>query len=446
MFDVAVVGAGTSGLTAARDLKRAGLDNIVVLEARDRVGGRSYNQTLAGGLVADAGPTWVGPGQTAILDLLRELGIGTVRNYDTGDTVVLAGGQVQRVPTTASPITDASFFERMNAMAGEVPAQAPWLAKNAAEYDAMSYGDYLKTQRFSDADRRILDITCQLTFGGLPEDISLLYVLFYINAAGGYERLESMEGGAQQDRIQGGTQAISKRMAADLGDVVRLGEPVKAIAGWDRADGSSIRLATPSGTVQARRVILALSPSQASDIDFAPGLPKQRAELMANWPRGGAAIKVAVAYAKPFWREKGLCGQSVLFDGPYLWAVDVSPADGSAGQLMSFTKPAAGPPIPPDQRRAQILEAHARCFGPEALNPIGYVEQDWSQETYTRGCVSPLTKGVLSRYGAALRAPSGRLIWAGTETAEIWMGYMDGAVRSGHRAALEALRDLARVA
>lgn len=439
VFDVVVVGGGFSGMVAARDLKRAGLDNMLVLEARKRVGGRSYNMAVGDGLYSNAGPTWVGPGQTAIANLLRELGIATERNFDRGDAVLLLGGQTQRIPTQASPVSDRSLIEELEALALTVPASAPWAAERAAEFDAMTFADFLATRQLSEMDQMSLRILTQLTFGAMPEDISFLYVLFYINSAGGYDLLESMEGGAQQDRIVGGTQSVPLRIARELGSIVRNGQPVSQISDWQPDASGPVRLETPDGEVRARAVIMALSPSQANDIMYAPALPPRRAGIMAHWPRGGSAIKVAAVYEKPFWREQGLSGQSYSPDGPYLWTVDVSPGHDSHGHLMSFTMSAAMPPMTSEQRRQAILEAHARCFGPQALSPIGYAELDWSQETYTRGCVSPLTKGVLTRYGSALRPPSGKLVWAGTETSDIWMGYMDGAVRAGQRAALEAL-------
>jgi monoamine oxidase len=442
VLDVAIVGAGISGLTAARDLSRAGLAHIVVLEARDRVGGRSYTQDVGNGLYSDAGPTWIGPGQTAIQNLLRELEIGTVANYYKGDSVIYVNGVATRAGA-AQPISDAGFFQRLNAIAFSVPIEAPWSADRAAEYDAMTFADYLAMQSLSDDDRLGLEIACQLTFGAKPQYLSFLYVLFYIHSAGGYDLLESMEGGAQQDRILGGTQAVPIRIAEELGSIVRLNQPVRSISGWNTDAKSPVRLETPDGITEARTVILALSPSQANEIRFTPALPQQRVQLMEHWPRGAHAIKIGVAYETPFWRAKGLSGQVYSPDGPFLWAMDVSPADGKKGQLMSFTLSADAPPKTSEQRKAMVIDVLAECLGPEALHPMGYVEHDWSQEDYTRGCVSPLAPGILTRFGTALRPANGRLIWAGTETSQIWMGYMDGAVRSGKNAALEALHSLA---
>jgi monoamine oxidase len=442
VFDVVVVGAGISGLTAARDLRQAGLTNIVVLEARDRVGGRSYTQDLGNGTYTDSGPTWIGPGQTAIQNLLRELEIGTIPNYYKGDSVYFVGGQVMR-SSNEQPISDKGFFERINTLARTVPLDAPWSAPRAAEFDAMTYADYLATQTLSDDDRLGLDIAGQLTFGAKPQYLSFLYVLFYIHSAGSYQLLEASEGGAQQDRIEGGTQAVPKMLAAQLGSIVRLSQPVGRISSWSDDAKDVVRLETPSGVIEGRTVIMALSPSQASDIQFAPGLPPDRTKLMEHWPRGASAMKIGVAYETPFWRAKGLSGQVYSPDGPFLWGMDVSPADASKGQLMSLGFSAETPPKTSEQRKAQVLDVYAKCLGEEARNPTAYHEHDWSQEDYTRGCVSPLAPGTLTRFGKALRPANGRLIWAGTETSLVWMGYMDGAVRAGKAAALEALRSLA---
>jgi monoamine oxidase len=437
-LEVAVVGAGLSGLMAARTLSQAGVKSLAVLEARDRVGGRTLNQDIGGGHVGEAGGTWVGPGQTAVLDLMRELGVQTFATYTSGDTMVLLGDEVQRVPTTASPVNDPAFYAAINAMAETVPTDAPWAAPRAAEWDAMTYGDYLQTVKLGDMDRLGLEIATKLTFGAPPQALSFLWVLFYIHAAGRYELLEATQGGAQQDRVVGGSQIISIKMAQALGDVVRLKTPVTRIRNWDRG---VCELQTPGGLVRARRVIMALSPSQAADVNFEPSLPKARAELQTAWSRNGSGIKSHTSYARPFWRDKGLNGQIYCPSDDLLWTIDASPPDGSMGALISFSMTTGR--IPEELRLANTA-AYVKCFGPEAAKSTGFVTQDWSQETYTHGCVSPLVPGVLTQHGAALRPANGALTWAGTETSTIWCGYMDGAVRAGRRAALETLSALAQ--
>ncbi len=436
-YDVAIVGGGLSGLMAARTLKAAGLSNIVLLEARNRVGGRTLNQDIGNGHVGEAGGTWVGPGQTTIYDLMRELEIETFPTYLKGDTIALVGGTPNRIPTTDSPIDAPEFYASMNAMARTVPLEAPWLAPRAAEWDAMTYADYLKTASLSDENRMTLETFALLTFAGRTDELSFLRVLHYIHSAGGYERLESFQGGAQQDRVVGGSQIISTRMAEALGNIVRLSTPVKAISNWQ---GNVCHIATERGSIAAKQVIVALSPSLASEIAFTPALPKPRSDLQLAWPRGGSGVKTHTSYRRPFWRDKGLAGLAFSPDSAINLAVDASPPDGSMGALVTLSLANA---TPPEKLKAEIIDIFAACFGPEARDVTGFVMQDWSRETYTLGCVPPVAPGVLTKYGAALRPGIGRVIWAGTETSLIWTGYMDGAVRAGHQAALSALHALA---
>jgi len=438
VLDVAVIGAGFSGLAAARALSTAGLTRIAVLEARDRVGGRVFNDHLANGFPVEMGGTWTGPGQWVLWDLVEELGIARRPQYYKGEGYAIVQGQAMRVPSTDH--VDERFVAELDALAETVPIDAPWTAPRAAEWDVMTYADYIAGTNLSAEERASLDIATLVSYAALPDAISFLYVLCYIHSAGGYNRLEGIEHGQQRwQRFVGGSQAIALKMAEALGDAVRLSSPVTEIRGWDKS--GPVELATATGTITARRVILALSPSQAAGIRFAPALPAGKAGLIQAWPGSGASgIKVFVSYDKPFWREQRLSGSIYNFGGAYAWAADASPDDQSIGVLGTLGLTGDGRTSA--QRKAAILESFAKCFGPEALKPTAYVEQDWEQETYTRGCVSPLAKGVLTRHGAALRTPTGRLLWAGTETATVWTGYMDGAIRAGRRAAGEALAAL----
>lgn len=441
MHDVVVIGGGFSGLAAARALVAAGVPDVVVLEARDRVGGRVRSALLAGRHPVELGATWVGPGQSEVLGLVAELGIGLRPQFNTGDSIALLGTQTLRIPTTSSPIGDVAFMHRLDELAADVPADAPWTAPRAAQWDAMTYADHLLEANLSEEDLATVAMMTLLTYGAPPEDLSFLHVLAYINAAGGCERLESVEGGAQESRIVGGSAAIAERMAAELGAAVRLSAPVHLVRGWDGPGPVECR--TASGTVRARRLILALSPSQAARIAFDPCLPSEKADLLAAWPTGGSGVKAFAAYEKPFWRSDGLSGNIYNFGGAFSWAADASPDDGSLGVLGTLAL--AEPGQCPQRRRDATLAEFARSFGPEALTPIDWVEMDWSQEEYTRGCVSPLAPGTLTRHGTALRAGTGALTWAGTETATVWTGYMDGALRAGRRAAEEVVATLCQV-
>ena len=441
-LDVAVVGAGLAGLTAARDLAKSGRDSFVVLEARDRVGGRTLNQPIGGGHVVEAGGEWVGPTQTAVLDLARELEIGTFPTYDGGKTVYVIQGKRSEVEQTASVV--APDLEReIDSLSRTIPLAEPWNAPKAKEYDETTLAQWLDRKGLSADQRSSIEISTRLTFGSPTDQISLLYFLYVVRSAGSsYGPLESIRGGAQDSRIVGGSQSLSLKMAEQLGSHVWLSTPVRKISNW--ADGKGpVIIETARGSFKARRVVVALMPSLIAAISFDPALPEERRNLQEHWPTNGNLMKVNLVYRKPFWRDRGLTGQSYMLPGPYLWSVDNSPPDGSVGVMLAFADAPALPAI--EQERKRILcDALARCFGKEALNPTAYHQQDWALETWNRGCTSPLPAGFLTRYGQALRSGAGSLVWAGTETAEIWNGAMDGAVRSGHRAALQVLESLAK--
>ena len=227
-------------------------------------------------------------------------------------------------------------------------------------------------------------------------------------------------------------------MAGALRDRVRLSTPVRKISGWDQA---MVRLETDQGVVHARQVIVALGPWLSNQIAFDPPLPPLRREMQRRWPAYSPARKVAHVYAKPFWREQGYSGSIIQADGPVLWAYDNSPPDGSIGVLTAFIVQSRVP-SDPSQANAVLLDVYARALGDEARRAVQFYDKDWGQAPWTISCVSAIPPGFWTRYGEALHPPVGKLIWSGTETADIWAGYMDGAVRSGHRAALQALQAL----
>ena len=229
---------------------------------------------------------------------------------------------------------DERFVSDIDALAKTVPIDAPWMAPRAAEWDAMTFADYLNSTSVSAEDRASMDITTMVSYAALPDAISLLYVLYYVHAAGGYKRLEGIDedGRKRWYRFAGGSHVFALKMAEALGSAVRLSSPVTEIRGWDET--SPVELVTPKGTVTTRRVILALSPSQAASIRFAPALPTAKVGLFQAWPAAGASgLKVFVSYAKPFWREQGLSGSIYNFDGTFVWAADASPDDESIGVL-----------------------------------------------------------------------------------------------------------------
>jgi monoamine oxidase len=459
--DVAIVGAGIAGLVAARRLAAGGLQPLV-LEARNRVGGRVLNEEIGDGKVVEVGGQWIGPGQERIAALAAELGVGTFPTHDQGRHLLEIGGKrtsyagaltdarvelLRDLSRAVSPLALADLElarARLDRMARQVPLGEPWAASKARRWDEQTFASWFRRNTRTAAARTLLELATEAVWAAEPADVSLLHVLFYAHSGGGFNRLLGTGGGAQQDRFHGGSQRIPLLLAEQLGsEQLRLGSPVRRIEhGRDGVvvhadDGSSGSL-----SVHAKRAIVAVPPTLAGRIAYDPPLPALRDQLTQRMPQG-TVIKTMAIYEEPFWRADGLSGQAATDVGPARVVFDNSPPDGSPGVLLGFlegrlarewgAQPAA-------ERRQAILAGHARLFGDRATRPQQFIERVWADEEWTRGCYGCLmTTGGWTEFGRALRAPIGRLHWAGAETATVWNGYMDGAVQSGEMASEEVV-------
>jgi monoamine oxidase len=441
--DVVVVGAGLAGLTAARELAGAGLD-VQVLEARDRVGGRTLNHSVGERPedVVELGGQWVGPTQLEVLGLADELGLATYPTHAEGKNLFeIAEGKVKRYSGTIpmlGPLVMADYGKadlRLKRLVKKVSAEAPWEAPNAEQLDEETFASWIRRSARTRVAREAIAMACRAVFAVEPSEISLLHVLFYAASSGGWDDLLDTEGGAQQDRIVGGSQLISLRMAEELGDRVILSAPVRTIR--TEPDG------VIAGELRARRAIVAVPPALAGRIEYDPPLPAPRDQLTQRMPMG-SVIKTMTIYDEPFWREDGLSGQVLSIPGPAQVIFDNTPPNGAPGVILGFLEARDArdlAPISEAERREAVVGGLARVFGPRALKPSGYVEKDWSAEPFSRGCYAGvLGPGAWTAYGTWLREPVDRIHWAGTETATRWMGYFDGAVQSGKRAAAEVMR------
>ncbi|KVM03403.1 amine oxidase [Burkholderia ubonensis] len=442
VLDVVIIGAGLAGLTAARDLSRAGCDSFVVLEARNRVGGRTFNHELGHGVVSEAGGQWIGPGQTAIADLARELEVDTFPTWYAGKSVILAGDARVAQDLHGGTGGDEAIGAKLGELARGVPSGAPWNAQRAAELDKLTYGEWLAKQGVKYEDGYFIALAAKLSLGGAPAQLGLLHYLSVANSADcDYNKLESIKGGAQETRFVGGSQVLSTKMARELGGKVRLSCPVRRISGWDR---DVVDVQTDQGVVRARRVIVALNPALCNQIVFDPPLPEGRSQLQKRWPANAPMRKTVHVYERPFWRDDGYCGQIFQVGGPVFLAYDNSPPDGSVGVLSAFVAPGSLPAEPKAAERT-LSAIYAKAFGAKALRPTQFHDYDWGRvDPWTLQCIHPIPPGFWTKWGKFLQPEVGCLIWSGTETADIWAGSMDGAVRSGHRAALQALGNLAQ--
>jgi monoamine oxidase len=447
-----IVGAGFAGLTAARELVRNGVKDVVVLEARNRVGGRTWTRRL-GGVDYDVGGQWLkteasqfGWAQERITELAKAVGVETFKTYNEGQNVYFADGTLQRydsrgplgpIPPDPTGVPDAfKAIQQINSMAKQVPLDAPWTAGSAAEWDGQTFETWKQGNAATPNGRALLDLGIEAVWSAQPRDVSLLHVLWYTHGADTFDNLINTEGGAQDSRFVGGASAVSRRVARRLGKRVVLRSPVRRIV----RKGRKVRVESDRVTVIADRVIVALPPAMAAKIDHRPGLPPLRAQLEQRVPMG-TVIKCQARYATPFWREDGLTGQATSLEGPVKITFDNSPRGGSPGVMMGFLEGTEGRvwgERPAAARRRAVLESFARYFGERMLNPEFYVEKSWAADEWAGGCYTGFTPpGVLLDYGTALSEPIERIHWAGTETATRWPGYIDGAVQSGERVAAE---------
>jgi monoamine oxidase len=454
--DVIVVGAGLAGLTAALRISQAGR-SVLVLEARDRVGGRVLNHQLSDGNFTELGGMFTGPTQDRIQALATEFGVGTFPTYNTGFNVFYGNGRRLEYPNdtplgsappdpvVAGDITLA--VAQLDQMAGEVPVAQPWNAASADDWDRQTLDAWLRDHTSGGAEfMAVTSAATEAIFGCEPRELSLLYTLFYIAASGNaqnpgtFERNFNTGGGAQERRFVGGAQSIALRVRNALGTQIRLSTPVTAIE-----QGTRVTVFSNRRRFLCQRVIVAIPPTLAGRITYDPPLPARRDQLVQHMPQG-SLMKFEAVYDTPFWRARGLSGQAISESGPIKVTFDTSPQQGGPGIMMGFIgghEARLWQERPASERRTAALQNLATYFGNAALNPREIIEFNWASEVWNRGCpVAVLGPGTLTDFGRALRIPVDRIHWAGTETSDYWNGYMDGAVRSGERAAAEVLAAL----
>jgi monoamine oxidase len=430
-----------------------------VLEANKRVGGRVWNHQLGGGEVSERGGTFVGPTQEHIIALAKSYGLGIFPTYNEGDAVYIApDGQRMTYsdtgPTGTAPPDPlvlpelAAVVAQLDSMSTEVPVDAPWEAARAAEYDGQTLESWVRDNSQTERFRALVPLATRPIFGAEPRELSLLFTLFYIAASGDernvgtFERNFNTRAGAQESRIERGAQHLCKLMARKLGRRrVVLRSPVRSI----EQDRGGVRVVSDRAHVFAKRAIVAVPPALAARIEYTPGLSAERDQLTQRIGQG-TLTKVAASYDKPFWREKGLSGGAVSPLGLVSATFDDSPQDGSPGVVFGFVggdKSRLYAQMSKAERRAAVLGEFAELFGEEALKADEFFDTRWPAEHWNRGGpVGIPATGALYALGRELRRPAGRIHWAGTETSTYWNGYMDGAVRSGQRAAQEVLDEL----
>ncbi|XP_074632141.1 amine oxidase [flavin-containing] B-like [Acropora palmata] len=444
---VVIIGAGISGLFAARLLREYDIE-VVLLEARDRTGGRTFTQTDPSYGFCDLGGAYVCETQTKLLKLAKQLGVETYKVFGKGQTVedflgkrVTKHGALPSMGSLLGALDVNNFWQLLDNMSRNIPLRDPWNAPCALEWDCMTVKEFIEKKCWTRYGKAVATAYVQGILTSEPCEISLLFFLWYLHSGGGVKRnIEFEGGGAQEMKFYGGSQKISDKMAEELGGRVKLNKCVRRIEDCENhvvigcADGSEYK---------ASFVISTIPPALLGRISFNPPLPPLKNQAIQRIPMG-SIIKTITFYKRPFWREKGLAGYFNSDKGPVEEGYDDTKPDGSHPAIMGFIladRAREVTSLSKSERQKLVCQQYAKIFdSKEALEPVLYLEKNWMADEFAGGCyVGTFPPGVLTSYGKELRVPFGRIHFAGTITATLWAGYMEGAVESGERVALEVL-------
>ncbi len=443
-YEVIVIGAGYAGLTAARNLIRGG-KKVLLLEARDRVGGRVYTHHTSQGYYMDKGAGWIGPTQDRMYALLKEFNISALPTYTSGKSIFYYNDKKKRYSGLIPPVGIHHLIgvqlalNKINKFSKKINLKAPWNSLNASIYDSITTEDWMTKQMpKSQVARDIFKLAFEAVWAAHPREVSLLHTLFYVKSGGNIELLTNVKNGAQQDRILGGADAPARALAQQIKARIQLQAKVTAIE--QNAEG--VKIIGENFQYQSKKVVIAMPPIVADDIIFTPTLPPMRQSLQKKMPMG-KVWKTFMVYEKPFWRKMGMNGMITAPQENVSVVFDNSPKDESVGILMGFVSADAASyfqALSQEERKDEVLGAYNKYFGEVANNPIHYEDHCWTEDPLTKGCyVGLMPPSVMTSYGTALCRPVVHIHWAGTETSEIWNGYMEGAIRSGERVAAEIL-------
>ncbi len=446
MHEAIIIGAGFAGLSAARRLQQLGCSDIRVIEARDRVGGRTKHGTVAG-LDIDLGGMWLGPTQTRLAALAEQYQVRTYPTHLDGKAIIRMMGKeyhgeredIDGVFGWRDGISYLTVGRKLRKLVAGIDCEAPWDHPQAQELDAQTVEQWLAGHVKSERIKQLFRLLCFSLFCAEAAQISMLFFLHYIQSGGGLDVMISADqGGAQNFLFHGGVHQIAGKMAEELGERLHLEEPAVKIE-WREHDAI---VQTSKAQYQAKRVIVCVPPTLVSKLDFSPPLPQPKAALHAKLAMG-SAIKYWVVYDRPFWRDQGFNGSVIRDDVPCSPCFDVTPPGQEKGVIAGFfdgDHALNHGDVSTDARQAIVLQMLTEHFGEAAATPLEYADADWTAETWSGGCYGAYAgPGIYARYGAWLRRPIGSLLWAGTETSPYWTGYIDGAIQSGERAAEEVM-------
>lgn len=399
---------------------------------------------------SDLGAGYIGPTQDMVKHLASELGLELCDVYADGQTIM----NYKSIWATFSGILPPywnplklldlnNVIRTIDKMASQVPRNSPWMAQKAVEWDRMTVKEFINKLCWTNAASDIL-VFVRSVLTSEPHEISLLYFLWFVHCGGGVMRLASVKDGAQEQKVVGGTQQLSEGMVKHLKGRVHLSSPVVSV---EQSKDKVLVKDINGQQYQGKYVVSSVPPALLNRITFSPPLPDLKLQLIQRMPMG-SIIKTFMFYDRAFWREKQLSGMIMSDFGPVTFCVDDTKPDGSHPCIMGFVlsnKARDLVEMSETERKSVLCQYYAKAFKMDAfMQPSDYIEKNWMEEEFSGGCyLSVMPPGVLTKFGRMLRKPVGHVHFAGTETATEWMGYMDGALQSGDRAAKEILDKLA---
>lgn len=429
---VAVVGAGMSGLIAARELCRQGID-VLVLESADRPGGRMMAETSSLGSRLDLGGQWVGHGHHRFTALAAELGAEMFPMHTPKVPEVVDGsGRIATVGPTMLAVSAVLLAWEARARRG---APGKWASQTVDEWLRRVPGRKA---------RRLLEVLVSVSVTADLDRYSMHAFVEAVRYQGGLTAMLSTNGGAQESLIVEGAGTLTERLAADLGTRVLTGHRVTSI----HHDGSGATLHTASGAVRADKVIVSVPPPMSARISYDPPLPASRTALEKNTYMGSVYKAIAV-YERPFWRERNGHAEFLLLDRPGGAVFDTTSPDGPGHLcvLVAGTEARELDRLGAAGRSQALLRRLVPRLGPEVLTPVSWHEKSWHLDEHVGGGYAALAiPGTTDGYLPMPSQPVGALHWAGTETASEHAGYIEGAIESGERAAREVIKSLAHTA
>ncbi|MEI8301106.1 MAG: FAD-dependent oxidoreductase [Chlamydiota bacterium] len=451
MLDVIVIGGGYTGLNCCLTLQKNHA-KFLLLEASDRLGGRAFDKLIHKNFRLELGGQYIAPVQKRVTQMVEELGLQTYQAWGRGDNFLFYEDKIARYQSTPAEclgkLLDNSVvqmemekaLELLGKMYKEVDGKAPWECKNSHAWDGMTFQTWLDTHLTTFAAKHFFRLMTNQGFSVEPEQISLLQMLWFFKTSHGLPPWAL--GGAQANRVDGGTGLVAEKMGQKLQEHIKYNERVIKIT----QDHTGSKVYTEKNIYQAKSVVVCVPPQLILSIHFDPPLPSDLHRSFASLQTGNA-MKVQAVYEKPFWREQNFSGNGISYNGVPSFTYDNSGKEGSPGVLLGFLTAGYATKWnlqPKEERKQAVLSTWASVFGSEVFSLVEYIEYNWLEDPNIRGghgCHYP--PGVWKELGSLLgKEPMpyfGHITFAASDLAKDWNGYLEGGLYAGEQAAKQSI-------